>query len=233
MINIKIHYIKNDIETIQLPISPSSYKIKSSKNSASINLLGFGEISDGGTPTLKSWTISSIFPSKKYNICTCTPKSNPFDYCDLIEKLKDNNIVCTYVITKTNVNIQCTVDDIEYSEEDGSGDVYFTITFKEHKEIKLTTNSSTETYYTGVDQMATPSGYHNLATPYTVSNLAQPSGYSNLAQAYTTSYTVKDGDTLVNIAKKVYGDSSKYTNLISKNNLENVNDISVGQVLKI
>nr|WP_241392885.1 LysM peptidoglycan-binding domain-containing protein [Clostridium saccharobutylicum] len=81
--------------------------------------------------------------------------------------------------------------------------------------------------------MATPSGYHNLATPYTVSNLAQPSGYSNLAQAYTTSYTVKDGDTLVNIAKKVYGDSSKYTNLISKNNLENVNDISVGQVLKI
>ena len=206
----KLHYINNSIENLELPIVPKDYHIKSGKNSTSVNLLGFGEINDTGTPTLKTWSISSIFPSKQYNICTCTIKSNPFDYVSLVERLKEDNIVCQYIITKTNVNIKCTIEEFEYWEEDGSGDIYYTMTFKEHKEISLTTisNVNTNTYL-----------YFNS------------DGTQNVTQ--NGGYAVREGDTLLIIARRLYNDSSKYTDLMTKNNLSNVNDIRVGMVLQV
>lgn len=206
----KLHYINNSIENLQLPIVPKDFHIKSGKNSSSINLLGFGEINNSGTPTLKTWSISSIFPSKQYSVCTCTIKSNPYDYVSLIEKLKKENIVCTYVITKTNITFKCTIEEFEYWEEDGSGDIYFSINFKEHKEIKLATIS---------DSSSTTSSTLYFKDDYT------------LDTTKTNKVIVKDGDTLINLAKAYYGDSSKYTDIMNKNGLSNPEDIKVGQVI--
>ena len=46
-------------------------------------------------------------------------------------------------------------------------------------------------------------------------------------------YTVKDGDTLFIIAEKYYQDGDKFTEIAKANNLADVNEIVVGQVLKI
>lgn len=207
----KLHYIKNSVENIQLPIVPSEYHMKSGKNSNSITLLGFGEISDSGTPTLKTWSISAMFPKKQYSMCTCTIKSNPFDYVALVEKLKKDNIVCTYVITKTNINIRCTIEEFEYYEQDGSGDVYYTISFKEHKEIKLS----------------------NLSNANITSGVLYFNSDYTLDSTKDNKVIIKEGDTLIKIAKSYYGDSSKYEDIMIKNGLSNPNDITVGQVLTI
>lgn len=49
------------------------------------------------------------------------------------------------------------------------------------------------------------------------------------------SYTVKAGDTLSAIAKKVYGDAAKYNDIFEANKdiLASADDIKVGQELKI
>ncbi len=49
------------------------------------------------------------------------------------------------------------------------------------------------------------------------------------------SYTVKAGDTLSVIAKKVYGDAAKYNDIYEANKdvLASADDIKVGQTLKI
>ncbi len=49
------------------------------------------------------------------------------------------------------------------------------------------------------------------------------------------SYTVKAGDTLSMIAKKVYGDAAKYNDIYEANKdiLASADDIKVGQELKI
>lgn len=130
-------YITNDIETLKLPVPLSDYDIKSSKNSTSTILLGFGEINDSGTPALKTWSVSSFFPNQDYKFVQGTRKSNPYDYVKLIEKLKDNNTICRFIMTKTNINISCTIEDFSYGEKDGTGDIYYTISFKEHKEISI------------------------------------------------------------------------------------------------
>lgn len=46
-------------------------------------------------------------------------------------------------------------------------------------------------------------------------------------------YTVKEGDTLFLIAEKYYGDGFKYTEIVTENNLQNENNIAIGQVLEI
>ncbi|MBI2086188.1 LysM peptidoglycan-binding domain-containing protein [Candidatus Daviesbacteria bacterium] len=46
-------------------------------------------------------------------------------------------------------------------------------------------------------------------------------------------YTVKDGDTLFIIAEKYYQDGEKFSEIAKANNLNDVNAIVVGQVLKI
>lgn len=207
----KLHYIKNSIENIKLPIVPNEFHIKSGKNSSSVTLLGFGEISDSGTPTLRIWSISSMFPKTKYSICTGSIKSNPYDYVSLVEKIKKDNIVCQYTITKTNIDIRCTIEEFEYWENDGSGDVYYTITFKEHKEIKLSTFSNT----------TLTSGVLYFNSDYTIDTTKE------------NKVVVKEGDSVIKIAKQYYGDSSKYKDILAKNGLSNPDDIKTGQVLLI
>lgn len=209
LLSIKQHYIKNEIETLRIPVIPSTYGIKSSKNSNSITLLGFGEINDTGTPTLKAWSISSFFPNHDYSFVQGKRKSNVWDYVSLIERIKDENAICTYVITKTSVNILCTIEEFEYSEQDGTGDIYYTITFKEHKKISLSTINNAGT--------ATNVLYFN--SDYTLDTTKE-----NKTQ-------VRKNETLPMIAKRVYGDSSEYTTIMDKNDLKNVNDIREGQVL--
>lgn len=48
-----------------------------------------------------------------------------------------------------------------------------------------------------------------------------------------STYTVKSGDTLSVIAKKLTGDSANYKSIAEKNGIKNPNAIEVGQVLKI
>lgn len=58
-------------------------------------------------------------------------------------------------------------------------------------------------------------------------------GQSSSSSSSSTYYTVQKGDTLWAIAKKYYGDGSKYPKIASANNIANANLIYVGQKLLI
>ena len=46
-----------------------------------------------------------------------------------------NNDIGHVTITGTDINLKCTIQSFEYGEEDGSGDVYYSISFKEYRKI--------------------------------------------------------------------------------------------------
>ena len=58
-------------------------------------------------------------------------------------------------------------------------------------------------------------------------------GYVPENSVYGYYWEVKEGDTLLKIAKAAYGDSTKYTDIMAKNNIKNVNKIKVGMVLTL
>ena len=57
--------------------------------------------------------------------------------------------------------------------------------------------------------------------------------YANAASGGLTTYTVQPGDTLAQIARKVYNDPYKYTVIQHANNIDASGKIIVGQVLLV
>lgn len=127
------YWLKNKIEDIQFPVPFAEFTIDSSSQNKSITLLNFGEINFLGSPKLKNFSVGGFFPNQNYCFCQCTPKNNPYEYINLIEKLKDTKQICRFIATTTNLNMPVAIEKISYGEKDGTGDVYFTIDFKEHK----------------------------------------------------------------------------------------------------
>lgn len=200
------YWLKSKLGDIQFPVPPSEFEVSFGSLNKTVNVLNFGEISLLGEVALRSWSIEGFFPAQHYSFCQCTPKE-PYEYCKLIDQIKTSKTVCRFIATGTRLNNACSVEEFNYGEKDGTGDIYFSINFKEHKTIKLETRGTA----TGAAK-AKVNARPTIKTP-------------------VKTYTVKAGDTLSAIAKRVYGDSSKYTEIAKKNNLKNPNVISVGQVL--
>lgn len=128
--------INNRKTVLQLPIVPSEFKIKSPFNNETWSTINQGDILLIGQRGLKSISFESFFPKKKYKFAR-TDKYNGWEYAELLETWRDKRIPIRLVITNTKINMLVLIDDFEYGPQDGTGDVYYSISMTEFKEIKL------------------------------------------------------------------------------------------------
>jgi nucleoid-associated protein YgaU len=210
-------------EKLQLPVPPPNYAIKRAQNNSVVVVEGIGEVSFIGKPKLAEIpSITSFFPNQAYSFCQYSTFPTPKECTDLIEKWMLSGNPIRYIVTGA-INAECTIEDFEYGEQDGTGDVYFTLNLKEYKVISATVTAITTV-------AAVPATTTTPATPAkvvpVVVAVARP-----VAKAIPLKYTVKKGDTLWAIAKRQYGDGSKSTVIATKNGIKNPNLIKVGQVL--
>ncbi len=129
--------LMNGEEELILPITPESYEITDNWANEELNINQLGLITMIGKRGLKSITISSFFPAQEYDFLvpgSTTEDCNPWA---MVKKLLDwRGAVLTLFISDTYdiVSWPCVIDgDFIYGERDASGDVYYTITFKEYK----------------------------------------------------------------------------------------------------
>lgn len=204
----KKHYIVTSNKTIQLPVPPSSYEITTGNNVSTVNLLNFGEMINGSVPNLKTWSIEKYFPHTNYlpTYISDIELLDPWDYVDLFEDLKNNATEAAYMISETSIYIPCIITDFVYGEDDGTGDVNYTLTFKENKSTNLTSKDGTKLN----------------------------SGYVPENNSGNYFWTVHEGDTILTICKKAYnGDTKRFKELLKKNNLKNPSQVKVGMVLQL
>lgn len=197
-------WLIQDKEKLQLPVPPSNYGIKTSNNNGSFVVEGLGEISFLGKSNLAQITpIVSFFPSQDYDFCHYHDFPSPDDCIRLIEKWRLNGKPIRYIITQTSVNVLCSIEAFEHGEDDGSGDINFTLELKEYRLI-------------------------NSSTKAVSSTAARPTSKKSPSK-----YTVVSGDTLYIIAKKFYGDGSKYKELASNNSIKDPSNLKIGTVLRV
>ena len=199
------HILTIDNAQYVLPVPPSSWEIQGSNNVGSTNVMNFGEVNNGSQPNLKTTSISSFFPIKNLGFVSSPEFKEPLKYIEAFDKAREKGTVIEYQITDTPVYMNCIITGFNYGEQDYTGDYYYTLEIKEDKSIELVNNAGK------VD-----------ATGYVPEN-----------SIYGYYWEVKEGDTLLKIAKTAYGDSSKYTDIMAKNNLKNANKIKVGMVLTL
>lgn len=178
---------------LAIPVLPSEYKVQSSQSNRSENIIGIGEVSLKGKRNLRTVSFSSFFPFRKdSSYCRKGRILKPLQYVNAIERMKQVGTV-KLVITGSPLRMTCTIESFEWGENDGTGDISYTISFKEYRHISASRSSVVQDNASGGQGVDTAQAQESQRT--------EP-------QRSTQEYTVKKGDTLTAIAKRLTGSSN-------------------------
>ncbi|MBR1727946.1 MAG: hypothetical protein IJ728_00235 [Selenomonadaceae bacterium] len=120
--------------TINLPVIPESYKCTVNNNNEVVNINMFGDYLMKGKTGLKTITLSSFLPAQEYNFSK--GGGAPWGIVDSIEKWRTSNEAIELTISGSSVHFTCLIESFEYGEQDGSGDVYYSLALKEYRELE-------------------------------------------------------------------------------------------------
>ncbi len=203
-------------EKIRLPVLPQTFQTKNGSNNSSVNIAGLGEIIIMQSRPALRFSFSSFFPAAGFpglQVASLTP---PLELIQKINEWKAGREPVHFIATACGVDLYVAIEDFNYSEQGGDPGTYqYSITLKEYREITTRQVKVDVPTATATVQKEEPR----------VDNTVQPK-----------TYTVKKGDCLWNIAKKLYGNGADYSKIYSANKGViggNPNLIYPGQVLTI
>ncbi len=188
-------WLKNsDDDKFKLPVNPSTYNITVINKNTEVNVVDLGDINLIGKTGLRGAVLASFFPYRDYDFSVNDNGLTHNEYVKKIEKWRKSGKPIRLIITGTVVNMECTIEAFDYGEQDGTRDIYYTLTLKEYKKIKLKPAKIKKKKKTIVKSA------REIKPP-----------------KKEKTYTVKAGDCMWAIAKKVYGDGSKYKQIYQAN----------------
>lgn len=199
------------IDNFRLPVIPKEINPYEENEVSSVTIDGFGEISKTTNLKVRTFELSSFFydqtKGKQPYAKEYTISVNSFeDINKFFHSIQRNNKVVPFKIFGLDIDTRVQIVKYTWGTRDGSSDIYYDLSLIEYKEASVENTNEIKEKRTN-------------ETP------------SNTSKSDT--YIVKKGDTLYNIAKKVYGDGNKYLELADKNGISNPNFILDGQELKI
>lgn len=197
-------------EDLTLPILPSSIEIGNTMQNTSVNISKLGEVNLIGNRGLRTLSISSFFPKRKYSFIQNSDLKSPKEYVELIKSWMDNPI---RVIITGIVSMSMTIESFQYSKQDATGDIHYTLELKEYRNPKIKPKRLT------MDKKS--------------KKIQKVETIRELKRIKSVTYEVKKGDTLSSIAKKLTGSATNYMAIANQNNISNPNKIIVGQKLVI
>ena len=132
-------WLKADNEAFRFPVVPSSFDLENGSIIETNNIVNLGGVALFGGNALKTISMSSFFPSKRYTFCTYSTFPNPYDCVKMIEGWRSSGRKIRLIITNTPINLPVLIESFTYGERAGTRDVEFTLNFKEYKPITIKT----------------------------------------------------------------------------------------------
>ena len=199
-------------QEVILPITPEKFTIDHGNHIETVNLHTIGDYNLPSGRTLFNCKIPGIFPRQQYPFVFAGSSLNPYEYIYFFELTSDKRQLCRFIISDTPTIADVYIENIQYGEQDGTNDVYYTLTLSRYmpptsSEVQSTSSGTT------ISASSTRTTPLNIDTP--------------------KEYTIQRGDTLSSICKKFYGDASLYPKLAAANNIKNPDLIYTGNTLSI
>ena len=199
----------------RFPVLPSEYTVRMERQTETVSIGRLGDFDLAKGRGLKSITFSSFFP-RHYDrgYCQYSGIQSPKSCVAKMEKILRGAPV-RLVITGAAINLPVRLTAFEWKEDDGSGDVSFTVTFQEHRPVRAI-------------QSAVVADGGKAAAPATPEREA-------LRPSPGRTYTVKKGDTMSGIARRLTG-KTDWQALYEANRETiggNPNEIAAGTVLTV
>ena len=208
--------IKTFLAGFQLPVNPFNELIfTSGMNSKSIDLISFGEIIKLGNRKPIELSFDSIFTDKSYPFVSISNPLPAIDYINKVHSLFNAKQPVRFIVTgqETDVNMLCIITGFKHSQKFGEeGEYYYTLALKEYRQPQ-------------VKRIVVAQKSNSILTSNSVNTRLEK-------DVSKTTYTVKKGDCLWNIAKQFYGNGNSYQTISDANEIKN-NLILPGQTLTI
>ena len=202
-------------EKLRIPVLPQTFNISIGSNNSSVDVAELGEIVVKQARQAIQFSFSSFFPLTSFP-GVGTSLTDPLICVEKLKRWQEGDKPVHLILTDVGIDKYCTIETFDYYEQGGDvGTIYYDLALKEYREItvrQVTVNVA--------QKKATVQ-----KTEQRVDNSVQPQ-----------TYTVKSGDCLWNIAKRIYGNGAKYTVIYNANKSViggNPNLIYPGQVLTI
>ncbi|TBL71362.1 LysM peptidoglycan-binding domain-containing protein [Paenibacillus thalictri] len=187
-----IFFIDSTGDWLWLPVNPGEISIKREKQLETVNVMRFGEIDFPQAEKVKDISFSSFFP-KVYDssYCRYQPVPDPQQAMNRLNDLMLSKRPVQLLITDTDVNVFVLVSAHSSTFRGGEpGDVYFDLTCRTWREAKVRT----------AEEAASGSLEARLDL-----------------QPVPQIYEVAENDTLWTIAKRLYGNGNRYTDIYQAN----------------
>lgn len=206
------------------PVAPSKLQLKIGNKNKTMTLIDEGEVNILKQAGLTEISFDLLLPNVKYPFATYKSGfQTASHFLAEIEKLKTDKKPFQFIVTRLfpngkmlfDTNMKVSLESYEIKEDAKQGlDVVVSVKLKQYKDF-------------GTKVVKISNKTASVTNTRATTNSPAPST--------NKSYTVKAGDCLWNIAKKFYGNGSKYTVIAeaNKGKIKNANLIYPGQVLVI
>ncbi|PKM49581.1 MAG: peptidoglycan-binding protein [Firmicutes bacterium HGW-Firmicutes-7] len=212
-----------DDKTYRLPTNPEQLEITSTQAIQKYEVLKSGQIAVPVHMELKQYSFECEFPSKAHIYVETAGDFKAADYyLTLFEKWRNELTSVGFIAhngVEDDIVTEVLIESLTITEKAGEeGDKYISFKLLEYK--KYDKQFNVVTVNSGDEALAT-----KLVIPTSTITNPKNTGY----------YVVKSGDSLWAIAKKYYGDGSKYSKIYNANKsiIKNANLIYPGQKLTI
>ncbi len=209
---------------VLLPVSPEKLTTKIKNTNKTMSLINQSEVNFLRDAGLSEIDFEVLLPAVQYSFANYADGFKaPSYYLSQFEALKTEKNPFQFIVLRRmpdgkvlyDTNLTVSLESYTIKENSGDGfDQTVSITLKQFRPFGTKTVKVVE----------------NKATVQETRETTK-----SPAPKQETTYTVKSGDSLWNIAKKLYGNGSDYTKIYdaNKDKISNPNQISVGQVLTI
>ena len=201
---------QNNKERLRLPVLPPNFEVTVGNLNTRVNINEIGNINLIGKSDLKEITIERFFPAQEYYFVEYTGFPKPYDCVDMIEGWRMSGKPIRLIITETPINLALAIDNFTFGERDGTGDVYYNLELSEYVFTETKTVAKQREYTVETKRPTT--------------------------KEVPKTYTVKSGDSLWAISKKLTGNGNNWRTIYNKNKSvigSNPNLIYPGQKLVI
>lgn len=201
-----VHFRNVDTgEAIQMPVVPASIDVEEGRRVDSLDMASTGVVNIPTLQTLFNKQQEYLLPATKAPYVT----GDFMDPYQIVAKFvawsKAGNVI-RYIVTGTTINFPVLIENVKYREQDGTNDVYLTLTVRQ---------------------------YRYLAAVVSIIENQERVGGESPDIPTEQLYTVVSGDCLWSICKMYYGDGSLCYRLATYNGIPNTYLIHPGDVLKI
>ena len=222
------------MDNILCPVTPSKLQLKIKNQNKTMNLINGEEINTLKSAGLTEISFDLLLPNVKYPFALY--KDDEFQsaryYLNELKRLKTGKKSFQFKVIRTfpdgralfDTDMSVSLEDYTIKEDAKQGfDVVVSITLKQFRH-----------YGTKIVTVSTPSSETNEVVA-SVEEVRETSNSPVPTETSVVTHTVVKGDCLWNIAKKYYGNGSKYTVIheANKDKITNPNLIQIGTVLNI